>query len=175
MKKLLTTERTYLREMTEADYDDLCEILQDPQAMYAYEHAFDDAEAHAWLDRQLERYRVYGFGLWAVIHRQTGAFLGQAGLSMQDVEGTQELEIGYLFKRRYWRNGYATEVASALRTYVFDTLGKDRVVCTIRDNNLASRRVAERLGMQVEKVFVKHYYGMDMPHLLYVSQKEEAQ
>lgn len=68
---ILETERLYLREMRQSDYKALCMMLQDEDVMYAYEHAFDDAEAKEWLDRQLNRYREDGFGLWAVILKET--------------------------------------------------------------------------------------------------------
>lgn len=168
MKKILETERTILRELSYADYEDLAEILRCPRTMYAYEHGFSHAEVRAWLERQLERYAADGFGLWAVVDRLSGTFLGQCGLSIQEVDGVGELEVGYLFNRRFWHRGYATEAALACRDYAVRVLGRDRVVCTVRDTNLASRRVAERLGMRVEKRFIKHYYNMDMPHLLYV-------
>ena len=73
---ILQTERLLLREMTQEDFPALCRILQDEQTMYAYEGAFSDSEAQVWLDRQLERYRQLGFGLWAVILKQTGEMIG---------------------------------------------------------------------------------------------------
>ena len=173
MKKILETERTYLRVMTLDDYDDLCEILQDADTMYAYEHAFSHEEVINWLRNQLRRYEEYGFGLWAIIDRESDEFIGQMGLTMQDVEETQELEIGYLLKRKHWGKGYATETAIACKEYAFHTLNCDRVTSIIRDTNLASQRVAERVGMKVEKQFVKYYYNMDMPHFVYSIRKDE--
>ena len=109
---ILETKRLLLRKLTKEDYDDLCEILQDEQTMYAYEHAFSDQEAMGWLERQLTRYQTDGVGLWAVIRKEDGAFLGQAGLTYQDIgETVPVLEVGYLFKRKYWGNGYAAEAA----------------------------------------------------------------
>lgn len=172
MKRILETERTYLREMTQDDYPDLCEIMQDAETMYAYEHAFADEEVHSWLNRQLGRYERDGFGLWAVIDKRTGAFIGQVGLTMQPVEGKEELEIGYLIKKKYWHQGYATEAAIACKEYAFNCLGRDRVVSIIRDTNNASQHVAERVGMRVESKFVKHYHHMDMPHLVYAVGKD---
>ena len=64
---ILETERLYLREMNQNDFNSLCEILQDEKTMYAYEGAFSDNEAQEWLDRQISRYQKWGFGLWAVI------------------------------------------------------------------------------------------------------------
>lgn len=173
MKKILETERTYLREMTENDFDALCEILQDAEVMYAYEHAFSDEEVHQWLQNQLNRYKQYGYGLWAMIHKETGEFIGQVGLTMQNVEGAQELEIGYLLKRKYWHQGYATETARACKSYAFNKLKQNRVTSIIRDNNYSSQRVAERVGMKMEKKFTKHYYGMDMPHYVFAMHNED--
>ena len=98
---ILETERLALREMQPSDFDALCRIMQDEQTMTAYEGAFSDAEVQAWLDRQLERYRTWGFGLWAVILKETGAMIGQCGLTMQPWKGQEVLEIGYLFERGY--------------------------------------------------------------------------
>lgn len=171
MKKTLETDRLILREMTQSDFADLCEILQDEKTMYAYEHAFSDEEAQEWLDKQLNRYKNDGFGLWAVILKTSGEFAGQCGITWQDIDGETVPEIGYLFKREHWHNGYATEAAQGCKKYAFDTLGFDRVYSIIRDNNYASQNVAKRNDMTVVKTFVKHYYGMDMPHLVYCVKK----
>ena len=158
------TARLYTREMTRADLADLAEILQDPEVMYAYEHAFTDEETHAWLDRQIERYNRYGFGLWAVILKQTGEMIGQCGLTWQDVCGSEVLEIGYLFKKRFWHMGCALEAAQGCKRYAFDRLGMREVYSIVRETNLTSMNVAIRNGMVVRNRFIKHYYGMDMPH-----------
>jgi len=167
-KIILETDRTILREMTADDFDNLCTILQDEKAMYAYEHAFGDDEVQDWLDRNLKRYAEDGFGLWMIQDKQTGGFIGQCGLTLQQADGRQELEIGYLLRRDLWGNGYAIEAAMACRDYARNRLGAKRVVSIIRDNNEASKNVARRMGMQMEKIFVKHYYGVDMPHEVFV-------
>ena len=115
-KYIIETPRLGLRRLTEADLDDLCLILQDAQAMYAYEHAFSDEEVREWLDKQLARYEKYGFGLWAVELRESGEFVGQCGLTMQETPEGERLEVGYLFRRDRWRRGYATEAAAACRS-----------------------------------------------------------
>lgn len=169
---ILDTERTYLRELCEGDYAHLCGILQDAETMYAYEHAFDDDEVRGWLDKQLKRYADDGIGLWAMADRKTGVFIGQVGLTWQDTDRGEELEIGYLLKKSFWHQGYATEGACACREYAFQVLNRERVVSIIRDNNYASRRVAERVGMQKEHTFIKHYYNIDMPHIVYAIHKK---
>lgn len=172
---ILETERLSLRELAQGDFDNLCTILQDEQAMYAYGHAFSDAEVRAWLGRQMARYRADGFGLWAVLLKETGEFAGQAGLTMQDAgHGRRVVEVGYLFRRDRWHNGYATEAAQACKQYAFEALHVPEVYSIIRDNNFASRRVAERNGMQPVGRMIKHYHGMEMPHILYCARREDA-
>lgn len=164
---VLETERLYLRSLTPEDWEDLAEILGDPLVMTAYEGPFTDEEVTDWLQRQLARYAADGIGLWAVIEKETGAFLGQCGLTWQDAGGRRVLEIGYLFKRRYWHRGYATEAAVGCKRYAFETLGAQAVYSIIRDTNVASIRVAQRNGMWPAGRIVKHYRGVDMPHILY--------
>ena len=171
---ILETERLRLRKLTQADFENLCGILQDAQAMYAYEHAFSDQEVQAWLDNQLRRYQEEEFGLWAVIRRQDGAFVGQCGLTWQDWDGRRVPEVGYLFRRDCWHNGYATEAARAVRDWAFAAYDFPAVYSIIRDINTASQRVAARNGMRPVGKFTKHYYGMDMPHLVYQISREDA-
>ena len=171
---ILETERLYLRRLEQSDYSALCKILQDEEVMYAYEHAFSDEEVQEWLDRQLKRYEDYDFGLWAVILKETGELIGQCGLTMQDCKDKQVLEIGYLFQKAYWHKGYATEAAIACKKYAFEILKATEVFSIIRDNNIPSQKVAKRNGMKVVDQFVKHYYGMDMPHLVFSVKCEES-
>lgn len=121
-------------------------MLQDAEVMYAYAHAFDDEEVDDWLRRQLDRYARYGFGLWAVLRKETGALIGQCGVTMQETGEGEVPEIGYLLRKDCWHRGYATEAAAACRDYAFETLGFDRVWSIIRENNLPSQRVARAAG-----------------------------
>lgn len=165
---ILQTKRLYLRKLTAADYADLCKILQDPQVMYAYEHAFSDQEVTDWLNKQQLRYQTDGFGLWAMLLKETDIMIGQAGLTLQDIgEERPVIEVGYLLQKAYWHRGYATEAAIACKQYAFEQLQCDKVYSIIRENNLASQKVAERNGMQKVGQLIKYYYGMTMPHNIY--------
>ena len=84
---ILETKRLYLRELNQGDLPSLCRILQDDEAMYAYEGAFTDSEVQEWLDRQIARYQAWSFGLWAVILKETDEMIGQCGLTMQPWKG----------------------------------------------------------------------------------------
>ena len=168
---ILETERLYLRELNGNDFDALCEILQDDETMYAYEGAFNDAEAREWLNRQIERYCKWGFGLWAVILKSNGKLIGQCGLTLQQWKGGEVLEIGYLFNRAYWHNGYAIESAKACKKDAFEVLQADEVCSIIRDTNIASQNVALKNGMTKTDCRVKHYKDVDMPHYRYVAKR----
>lgn len=164
---ILETDRLVLRELTIYDKEDLSLILQNNDVMYAYEHAFSNDEVVAWLNNQLRRYKEDGFGLWAVILKDTGKLIGQCGLTIQKIADKEVVEIGYLFNKAYWHKGYATEAAKACKNYAFNALDIDEVYSIIRENNLPSINVAKRNGMTQKGEFVKHYYGMDMLHLIY--------
>ena len=160
-----------MREITQNDYKALIKILQDEKAMYAYKGAFNEEETQGWLDKQIARYKEYGFGLWAVILKETDEMIGQCGLTMQPWKDEEVLEVGYLFNRDYWHHGYASEAAKACMEYAFEKLHANEVCSIIRDTNIASQNVALRNGMQIHDQWVKHYRNVDMLHYRYVAYK----
>ena len=169
-RTILETERLILREMIQADFPLLCKHLQDAEVMYAYEHAYSDTEVQEGIDKQFQRYKEDGFGVWAVILKDNGALIGQCGLSMQPFADREVLEIGYIFQKAYWHKGYATEAAIACKEYAFDVLNADEVFSIIRDTNIASQNVAKRIGMTIADMtdtFVKHYQGIELLNYLF--------
>jgi len=144
---ILETERLMLREMTQSDFDDLAEMLCDPEVMYAYERDFSDEDVRQWLDNQLSRYKKYGFGMWSVILKQSGNMIGQAGITMQPYKDGELHEIGYLFKKAFWHNGYATEAAQAC-VALAAKLGIEELVAFTTVTNLRSQRVMQKIGME---------------------------
>lgn len=163
----METNRLILRELTDADLPALRAILHDPIAMTAYEGAFRDEESLAWLRRQQQSYVENGFGLWAVVLRETGELIGQCGITRQRIDHDEVIEVGYLFRRAHWHRGYAVEAASACRDWAFETLDIDELYAKVRVTNLASMNVAIRLGMTARRSFVTHYRGVDMPHIAF--------
>ena len=164
---IIETERLYLRKLQLSDMQALRDILQDKEVMYAYEHGFSDEEVVQWYERQQERYVQDGVGLLAVILKSEDKLIGQCGLTLQDYKDKKVYEIGYLFNKSYWHNGYAVESAAACKKYAFQKLKIDEVYSIIRTNNYPSQKVAERNGMTVKDEVVKHYYNIDMPHYVY--------
>jgi ribosomal-protein-alanine N-acetyltransferase len=113
---------------------------------------------------------VDGFGRCAVILRSTGELVGDCGLIRTLVEGRPEVELGWIVRRSHQGKGIATEAAATWRDFAFDTLGLDRIVSMVSERNAASRRVAEKLGMTVER---QAMWG-DLPHLMYSMQRDRG-
>ena len=152
MNTLLESARLLLRPLTLEDVDNLQGIFSDPEAMRYYPATKGRQEAIDWIEWNLKSYKDHGFGLWAAIRKDTGHFAGQCGLALQrNVDGRDEVEIGYLFLREVWNAGFATEAAIACRDFGFAKLGRDRLVSLIDPANGASKRVAEKVGMSLEK------------------------
>jgi [ribosomal protein S5]-alanine N-acetyltransferase len=153
MADVIETDRLRLRPFADdlSDLDALHEIQSDPQHMRFYPHPFSREESRAWIERFLERQERYGYSLWAIEDRETGEFLGNCGPVRQVVDGIEEVEIGWSVPPRRERQGVATEAAAAWRDRCLGELGMDRVISLIRPENVASRGVAEHIGMTVWK------------------------
>ena len=104
-------------------------------------------------------YGFYEYGMWLVFSKKTGKLIGRAGLEHD--------ELGYMIAPELWNQGYATEAARACRDYAFTVLDAGEVFSIIRDNNAASQAVARRSGMRPGARFIKRYYGLDMPHVVF--------
>ena len=159
----LETERLVLREETLEDLDDLAAILCDPQTMAYYPRPFTRAEARGWIERQIRLYDERGFGLWALARKESGEFVGQCGLTPQQVDGEEEIEIGWHVTRRLWRQGYASEAAVACRDYGLSDLGLGRLISLVSVANVPSAGVARKIGMTPWKETVR----AGLPHVVY--------
>ncbi|MFY9745374.1 MAG: GNAT family N-acetyltransferase [Acidobacteriaceae bacterium] len=166
---VLETSRLLLREMTPHDAPALHAVLGDEETMRWYPHPHSPAEVEEWIARQVARYPS-GAGLLGLTLRDTGQLIGDCGLVWQEIDGPAELEIGYHVHPHHRNQGIATEAARAVRDYAFSTLGCDHVVSIIRPENLASRRVAEKNGLTVDRtVFWRGY-----DHCIYRLAKADA-
>jgi RimJ/RimL family protein N-acetyltransferase len=145
------TPRLAFREMTQDDLDDMAALLGDPQVMRHYPHPKSREEALAWIEWNQRLYREHGFGLWLLTLRATGEFVGDCGLTPQPVDGVTELEVGYHVRAALQGRGLATEAATACRDYARDILGADRLIAIIDPRNRPSQRVAEKLGLVLER------------------------
>jgi ribosomal-protein-alanine N-acetyltransferase len=147
MKTILETPRLILREMSLADLDFIAELLAHPEVMRFYPKCYSRDEAEAWVRRRFDQYANYGHSLWLALDRTTGEPRGQVGLIPQNFDGVVETEIGYLIHRPFWRQGLATEAATACRDYAFNVLQRPRAISLIRPENLPSQGVARKVGL----------------------------
>jgi RimJ/RimL family protein N-acetyltransferase len=148
MSYLLTTPRLAFREMTRDDLTFLAAMVGDPEVMRYFPEPLRSQGPEAWLERQLSRYARDGHGAWLVLDRGTEEPLGQAGLIRQEIERQPVMEIGYMFHRPFWRRGYASEAAAAIRDQAFGERGLDEVVSLIVADNEPSIGVARKIGMR---------------------------
>jgi ribosomal-protein-alanine N-acetyltransferase len=161
--QILDTPRLILREFSPNDGDALGAVLSDPETMRFYPAPLDRAGVEEWIARNLRRYAKDGHGLWAMVLKTTGELIGDCGLTVQPVDGTDEIEIGYHVRRDCWGQGLATEAARACRDYGFAQLPVDRIISLIRPENQPSRRVAEKNGMTIWKEVIRK----GIPHVVY--------
>lgn len=145
---VLMTERLILREYTPEDFDPLYEILSDPETMQHYPAPFTAERTSQWITRNLENYRKYGFGLWAVVQKETGKFIGDCGITIQNIDGELLPEIGYHIHKSLWRQGYGKEAAQAVRDWVFTHTDYDAVYSCMKYTNVASYSTAIANGMK---------------------------
>jgi RimJ/RimL family protein N-acetyltransferase len=145
------TPRVRFRPMTSDDLDLIAGLLGDPVVMAFYPAPKTRDHARAWIDWSQHNYAEYGYGLW-IIQTHHGEFLGDCGLTWQEVNGRHELEVGYHVRADQQGRGLATEAATACRDYARSTVKVDHLVAVIHPDNAASLRVAEKLGLRLEEM-----------------------
>ena len=150
---ILETNRLLFRQLTLEDFDHLYTLYSNPNVKkYVYQEAMTSEETKEELEWIINIYSSQpGFGLWGTIYKETGEFIGRCGLLQWRIDGRPEVEVTYMFAENYWGQGLGTEAALALMQYGFEELKLSRLICCIDAENLASIKVAERLGMAFEK------------------------
>ena len=143
---IIETERLFLREMDENDFDALYEVLADADIMQHYPYTFDESRVRNWIQRNIERYRIFGFGLWAVCLKETGEMIGDCGITLQLIDGQIKPEIGYHIRADKQRNGYAKEAAIAVRDWTFNNTPFQIVYSYMKYTNEPSVKTAISYG-----------------------------
>ena len=151
---VIETERLLLREMTENDFDALYQVLADSDIMSHYPYTFDDARVRGWIDKNIERYRTFGFGLWAVCLKETGEMIGDCGLTMQVINGQIKPEIGYHLRADKQRKGFAREAAIAVRDWTFNHTPFQMVYSYMSSTNVPSMKTAISYGCKEVDEFI---------------------
>lgn len=162
------TERLVLRKLTESDIELWAEFFNDNPSLHFLglinttetEHYTNLDWSKKWIDIQFERYQQTGYGLLAVIHKETGKLIGQAGVLQKELGGKTEHEIGYSLMPCEWGKGYASEMSSILVDYAIQHKINKRIISIIHVDNLASQKVAKKNQMSI--LFETRYAEMDV-------------
>ena len=149
----IETDRLILREYTIDDFEALHEIVSDPETMQHYPAPFDEKRTSDWITWNLENYEKYGFGLWAVVLKETGEFIGDCGISIQDIDGEMLPEIGYHIHKKFWRKGFGKEAAKASRDWLFKNTDYDIVYSYMKYTNEPSANTAISWGSRLMDEF----------------------
>lgn len=150
---ILETKRLQLREMTDEDFNELYAVWGDKENMQHYPYTFDEQKVQEWIQRNKERYSVFGFGLWAVVLKETGEVIGDCGLTMQLIGGEIKPEIGYHIRRDMQRKGFATEAARACRDWTFTHTPFQIIYSYMKYTNVGSYSTALANGMHFVEEF----------------------
>lgn len=150
---VLETKRLLLRHQVPTDLDDLWALYCDPEIIkYIPDAPRTREEAKDELEWHMNGHpRNPQLGLWATIHKETGGFIGRCGLLPWTIDGQEEVEVAYTIGREFWGQGLGTEAARAILHYGFRELNLTRLISLIDPENIASQKVAEKIGMKFEK------------------------
>ena len=150
----IQSETLLFRPYHDEDFDFLASLLSDPEMVrfIGNGQTRDRNGAKKFLDWIYSTYEFGSdLGLMVLVKKDDNVPIGHAGLVPQTIDGIEEIEIGYWIARDFWGQGYATEAALALRDHGIHQLGKRRFIALIQPGNAASRRVAKKIGMHLEK------------------------
>ena len=150
---MIETPRLLLREYTLDDFPSLYEILSDPETMQHYPAPYDEEKTRNWITWNLDNYEKYGFGLWAVVLKETGEFIGDCGITLQNIDGEILPEIGYHIHKKYWRRGFGKEAARAVRDWGFRNTEYDIFYSYMKYTNVGSYSTALANGMKKVKEY----------------------
>lgn len=145
----IETERLTLIEFSPTMAQTFFDLNNDPEVVkYTGDPPFESVESAAQFLANYSEYEKSGFGRWAVISKSTNEMMGWCGLKRHE---NGEVDLGFRFFRKDWNQGYATEASIACISYAFHTLKLPYLIGRVMHENLASRRVLQKLGMQYWK------------------------
>ena len=169
----LQTQHLTIRRYQWKDLDALYTLLSHPVTMQYWPEPFSQDGVKSVIARNIKSYLQYGFGRYAVNLKSTGELVGHAGVSKMAVAGEIVNDLGYIIHYPYWGHGYATEAAAAIKTNAFKTLQLDSLSANMPWDHNASRRVAEKIGMQFVKEF-QNERNRNIRTLLYTVHNQQS-
>ena len=145
----LETKRLVIRPLQEEDYTGLMVLDMDPVVRSFFpEGPLDEAQVRKELDRYLREWATLGFGIFAILEKDSNHFIGRAGFAKLD---SGIVEFGYLILKEYWGKGIATEAAQSILEWGLHNIPIDRIIGFAPSNHIASIRVLEKCGMKYFK------------------------
>lgn len=165
----METKRLIFRKIEQSDYDNLKEIISDEETMKYYPKPYDDQGVQKWINWCQGCYKKRGFGLFAIILKENNNFIGDCGITLQNINGKEVFEIGYHLNKKYWHYGYASEASQFMRDYYFNNTENNEVYSYMNKENIPSINVAKRNGM----IFIEEYDEDNYPHVVYKITREQ--
>lgn len=153
---MFETARLILRPFTDADVDAIAALRSDPKFMRYIKPTETRAQAISWMQLVTRYWKTDNYGFWAVVLKESSVTIGWSGT--WNLLETREKEVGFAIAPALWGSGLATEAAAVALEFTFENRHADRAVAVAKPENLASRRVMEKLGMKFESErFFKSY------------------
>lgn len=171
MKTVLETSRLTIRGMGTEDLDFVAEMLAHDEVMRFWPNPLNRRESRQWIRTQQLRYSRDGYGYWLAMLRPENTPVGQVGLLNQNADGNEEVGLGYIIHKPFWRQGYAYEASVNCLNYAFNHLRVNRVIALIRPENTPSKKLAEKLEMSEGNTV--YYKGLD--HIVYAAYRDNYQ
>ena len=169
---IIETKRLILREMNIDDFNALNKVFSDTSNMQHYPYSFDDERVKNWINRNIERYKIFGFGLWAVVLKETNEVIGDCGLTMQNIHNVIKPEIGYHIRKDMQRKGYAKEAAIAVRDWTFTNTPFKQIYSYMKYTNDPSCKTAISWGCHFQEEYNDE---VNIKTKVYMITKEEWQ
>jgi RimJ/RimL family protein N-acetyltransferase len=152
--------------MQESDLHLPEQIFDEAPAMTFFTKDQKREKAKIWISHMLKSYKENGFGMWLCFFKESREFVGQCGLMKNEIDGKDEIELGYSVLRKFWNRGYATEMAKATLGFGFANLKHTRIVSVIEKENVASIHVSKKIGMQKERQILRGQKTVDLYTIL---------
>jgi ribosomal-protein-alanine N-acetyltransferase len=145
--KEINTSRLCLRQFRDEDLDVYATIVADPEIgkWFPKGDGYSREEAEKSFNSIRNHWIKHGFGIWAILYKRNQILIGRCGLNL--IDETSEVEIDFFLAKKFWGKGYATEAAKAVLEYGFRILNLDRIIALAKIENVASRKVIEKIGM----------------------------
>lgn len=170
---VIETNRLILRKISQDDYSEIANILQDIDVMYAWEKSFSDEEVQNWINQNLKRYNDEGYSFFLALEKESNKVVGVMGPLIENIENKSYIGVAYILNKNSWKKGYATEGIKECVNYAFSKLNADEVIAQIRPCNTSSCKVAKRLNMKLKGKYIKIYDNKEMKHLIYSIDRNE--